>query len=484
MQKKALAPKKAAKPKKPEEAREEEVPETEPSKEVAAPVVPVPPKGKRTPELLRGFRDILPDEQPLWDMVRDASRTIAESYSFDRIDLPILEREELFVRTIGKQTDIVEKEMYAFEDLGGDRVVLRPEMTASSVRAYVNHGMLNLPQPVKLWYTGPNFRYDRPQAGRYRQHNQVGFEIIGNEEPVMDAQLIVMAFHLMKSCGVDAVMRVNSIGTPESRQEYKVELTSYYRGKRNLICEDCKRRLLKNPMRLLDCKVEQCQPIKAEAPQILDFLDEDSKNHFMKVLEFLDEAGVPYTLDAHLVRGLDYYTRTVFEIWAAADEGERAQSALGGGGRYDGLVELLGGREGTPACGMAIGMERVVMAMREMQVQPPSRRPDVFFAQLGDAARRQGMRLFEEFRAAGVNCREAFGKNALKAQLEQANKFAVPYTLILGQKEVLDGTIIIRDMESGAQEIADVGKIVSILKKKLEKPLPVPPPIPVVPPAA
>jgi histidyl-tRNA synthetase len=379
-----------------------------------------------------------------------------------------LEKEELFVRTVGKQTDIVEKEIYAFEDKGGDKVALRPEMTASAGRAYINHGMLNLPQPVKFYYEGPNFRYDRPQAGRYRQFFQIGFESIGSGEAVVDAQIIVMVYNLLKRLGVETNIRLNSIGTPETRQTYKAELAAYYRTKRNQICDDCKRRLLKNPMRLLDCKVESCQAVKAGAPQILDWLDEVSKEHFMHVLEFLDEAGVPYTLDAHLVRGLDYYNRTVFEVWAAGDEGERAQNAIGGGGRYDGLIELLGGREGTPACGVALGMERIILAMKELKVQPPVKKVEVFFAQLGDSARRVGLRMFEEFRCAGFSVREAFGKGSLKSQLELANKFNVLFTLILGQKEVLDGTIIVRDMESGAQEIVDAGRIVSIMKKKLE----------------
>lgn len=432
------------------------------------PVTPPAPKGRRTPELLRGFRDILSDEQPYWDWLRRASEEIAESYSFERIEFPILEKEELFVRTVGKQTDIVEKEMYSFEDKGGDKVVLRPEMTASAARAYINHGMVNLPQPVKMFYLGPTFRYDRPQAGRYRQFNQIGFESIGSAEPVIDAQIIVMVYNFLKILGLETTARMNSIGTLETRRTYKTELAAYYRTKRNQICDDCKARLVKNPLRLLDCKAEQCQAIKADAPQILDWLDEEAKNHFMRVLEFLDEAGVPYSLDSHLVRGLDYYNRTVFEVWATGDEGERAQNALGGGGRYDGLIELMGGREGTPACGVALGMERIILALKEMKIQPPVKKVDVFFAQLGDSARRAGLRMFEEFRQSGISVREAFGKGSLKTQLELANKLNVPYTLILGQKEVLDGTIIVRDMESGAQEIVDAGKIIQIMKKKLE----------------
>ncbi|MFH1252809.1 MAG: histidine--tRNA ligase [Candidatus Uhrbacteria bacterium] len=464
--KKIIPAKKNNKPTKIEDDLEE--PEKLKNK-VSAPVVPVQAvKGKKVPELLRGFRDILPDEQSYWDVLREAIKNIADAYSFERIDFPILEKEELFIRTIGKQTDIVEKEIYCFEDKGGDKVILRPEMTASAARAYINHGMLNQPQPVKLWYVGPTFRYDRPQAGRYRQFNQVGFEVFGSSEAVIDAQIIVLTYSLLKSLGLETNMRVNSIGTVETRQTYKTELAAYYRTKKNQICEDCKRRLLKNPLRLLDCKVEGCQAVKAEAPQILNWLDEESKNHFMHVLEYLDEAGVPYTLDAHLVRGLDYYNRTVFEVWAAGDEGERSQNALGGGGRYDGLVELLGGREGTPGCGVALGMERIVLAMKELGLQPPMPKVEVFFAQLGDSARRAGLRLFEELRQSGLSVREAFGKGSLKGQLELANKLQVPFTLILGQKEVLDGTVIIRDMESGAQEIIDATKIVSIIRKKLE----------------
>jgi histidyl-tRNA synthetase len=467
--KKILPAKKNLKPvKKEKEANNDFDEPDELKKKATTPAVQANVKGKKIPELLRGFRDILPEEQPYWDMLRSATEKIAEAYSFERIDFPILEKEELFIRTVGKQTDIVEKEIYSFDDKGGDKVILRPEMTASAARAFINHGMLNQPQPVKLWYCGPNFRYDRPQAGRYRQFNQIGFEVFGNGEAVIDAQIIVLVHSLLKSLGIETDMRINSIGLPETRQTYKSELASYYRTKRNQICEDCKRRLLKNPLRLLDCKVDGCQAVKADAPQILDWLDEESKNHFMRVLEFLDEAGVPYTLDSHLVRGLDYYNRTVFEVWATGDDGERSQNALGGGGRYDGLIELLGGREGTPGSGVALGMERIVLAMKELGIKPPEKKVEVFFAQLGDSARRVGLRVFEEFRQSGLSVREAFGKNSLKGQLELANKLQAPFTLILGQKEVLDGTIIVRDMESGAQEIVDASKIVAIMRKKLE----------------
>lgn len=437
------------------------------------------PKRKiRTPELLRGFRDLLPEEQPYWDFIRDTVRGVADSYSFQRLITPVLEEKELFVRTVGKQTDIIEKEMYQFEAPGGEKVALRPEMTASFARAYINHGMLDRPQPVKLWDMGPMFRHDRPQAGRYRQFHQFNFESFGSAEPIIDAQLMVLLHSIFKELGLEVEMQVNSIGTPETRQEYKVELVAYYRSKRAQICDDCKRRLQKNPLRLLDCKEEGCQEVRAEAPMIVDWLDDDSKNHFMQVLEFLDEIEVPYVLNPHLVRGLDYYNRTVFEVYLTNAETNRAQSALGGGGRYDGLIELLGGREGTPGCGFAVGIERVVAALREQEIEIPMRKPDIFFAQLGDAARRRGLKIFEDFRQAGIKVSEAFGKGALKNQLDLANKLEVAYTIILGQKEVLDDTIIIRDMDSGSQEIIDASKVVEILKKKLaevkDKPAPAP----------
>jgi len=421
------------------------------------------------PTLLRGFRDILPDEQGKWNLLRDTIRQVADAYSFDRIELPILEKTDLFSRTIGKQSDIIQKEMYAFEDQAGDKVAMRPEGTASVARAYINHGMLNLPQPVKLWYIGPMFRHDRPQAGRYRQFHQAGFEMIGSEEAIVDAQLIVLAHCILKDIGIPITVQINSIGTPECRREYLMELVNYFRPFRKKLNEDDKRRLQKNPLRILDSRDPVVQELLTGAPQIVDWLDEVSKAHFMKVLEFLDEAEVPYALNPYLVRGLDYYTHTVFELWEDGDEGELVQNALGGGGRYDGLLELLGGRP-TPACGFAMGLERIVRSMAERNIDPPARPASkVFFAQLGDAARRVGLRLFEEFRKAKIPIAEATGKNALKAQLEVANKLSVAYTLILGQKEVLDGTIIIRDMDSGAQEIVDIKKVTSILQRKLEQ---------------
>ncbi len=401
-------------------------------------------KTKPTPALLRGFRDILPEEQGRWNFVRDTVRSIAEAYTYDRIDLPVLERSDLFLRTIGKGTDIVDKEMYTFTDPSNRSVSLRPEATASAARAYIGHGMLDRPQPVKLWYIGPMFRHDRPQAGRYRQFNQAGFESFGSDDPIVDAQMIVMAMQMFKDLGLNVKVQINSIGTPECRAAYITELVSYFRSHRSKLGDDDKRRLQKNPLRLLDSKEEETRELLEGAPQILDWLDDKSKDHFMKVLEFMDEVDIPYELNPLLVRGLDYYSHTVCEFLLADDDSGKAQAALGGGGRYDGLVEQIGGRP-TPACGFALGLERIVKALEANDINPPQYTPpQVFFAQLGDAARRVGLKLFEEFRQAGIPMAEAFGKNALKAQLEVANKLGVRLTLILGQKEVLDGTVILR----------------------------------------
>ncbi|MFH1712128.1 MAG: histidine--tRNA ligase [Patescibacteria group bacterium] len=422
----------------------------------------------KQPELLRGFRDILPEEQHYWDKVEETARKISTDYSFGRIRLPILEKTNLFERSVGKGTDIVEKEMFSFVDQGNDKVTLRPEGTAQIARAYIEHGMVNLPQPVKLWYFCPMFRYDRPQAGRYRQFWQWGLEALGSDEPIIDAQVILMTQRFLKELGIDVMVRINSIGTAATRLEYTMELVSYFKQFRGKLSDVDKKRLQKNPLRLLDSKEEGMDELKVDAPQIIDWLDDASKQHFMKVLEYLGEVDVAYELDPFLVRGLDYYNHTVFEVVPAVQDEEKAQSSIAGGGRYDGLIPLLGGRESVGAMGMALGVERAIIAMKDAEVSIPKRRKvDVFFCQLGEAARRKGLAIFEDFRVAGIPIAEAFGKGSLKAQLELADKQKAQVALILGQKEVLDGTIIIRDMESGGQEIVDAEKIVEIVRKRL-----------------
>ena len=423
-------------------------------------------KFARTPQLPRGMKDLLPYETPWWDLLYGRVASLARSYGFDKIETPVVEETALFVRSIGKDTDIVEKEMYPIADAEGEKLVLRPENTASIVRAYINHGMLNLPQPVKLWYWGPMFRHERPQSGRYRQFHQLGFEILGDESPIVDAELILIAYNLFKNLEISVSIQINSIGCVQCRPAYHQSLIAYYRTVRHEMCEQCRKRLQKNPLRALDCKEPQCQPLKKEAPHFVDYLCEPCKEHFMSVLEYLDELGLPYFLNHSLVRGLDYYNRTVFELYVSGEE-EGSQSALGGGGRYDGLSEILGGRP-TPACGFAQGCERVIAKIKEIgSVKLSEPVFHVFVAQLGNQAKSKALKLFENLRAADINVAHNLSKNGLRPQLEIANKLGVRYSLVIGQKEVQDETIIIRDMESGVQEIIGFNKAVSDLKKKL-----------------
>lgn len=435
------------------------------------------PAGKKTPAAkhgkkevitVTGMRDILPQDQSYWEMTRKIGEKVANDYGYGRIDSPILEYSELFVRGVGKQTDIVEKEMFSFIDQGGDQLSLRPEATASVVRAYLQHGIINQLQPVRFFYFGPMFRHEKPQSGRFRQFFQLGYEAIGEENPALDAQLILMGYNILNELGLKTTIQINSFGCPECREEYKKNLIKYYKTKTKLLCENCKKRLVKNPLRLLDCKEDGCRSLRDEAPQILDYLDDGCKNHFMKMIEYLDELDLPYALNPYIVRGLDYYNRTIFEYWSEDDiEGK---NALGGGGRYDGLISILGGREETPACGLALGVDRIVAKLREKEISAPEVfQPDVFVAQLGDAAKKKTFILYEKLRRKGFKLAQAFFKDSLKNQLNLANKLKVKFTLILGQKEIGDGTIIMRDMRGGIQEIIDYNKTENELKKRLEK---------------
>ncbi len=427
---------------------------------------------------LKGMKDILFDEYRYYNLLINKANDLAGSYGFNRIETPVLERFKLYERSTGKDTDIVLKEMYDFIDKSGDKIALRPEATPSLVRAYIEHGMFNMPQPVKMYWLGPLFRHEKPQSGRYRQHTQFDLEIFGDPSPVADTQLILIAYNFFSELQINVQVQINSLGDPEDREEYIARLMEFYkeRGKRSKLCNDCKRRFSKNPLRLLDCKEPDCIAIREDAPQIVDFLADNARDHFIKVLEYLDDLEVPYNLNPFLVRGLDYYNRTVFEITPAIDDLEnnengpavqKRQISLGGGGRYDGLVEKMGGRP-TPACGFGLGLERVVQKIKEKNIPlHKDKEPIIFLAQLGDQARRKIMVMFEEMRRGGYKVRQAFTKDSLKAQLEEANRIGAKYSLILGQKELLDGTIIIRDMESGTQEVIDMKKINPELARRL-----------------
>jgi len=426
-----------------------------------------------------GMHDILPSEQKYYREIFKAVKNIANFYKFGEIVTPIVENAEIFSKGVGVSTDIVKKQMYTFRTKGGDWLALRPEGTAPVVRAYIEKGMQSLPQPVKLWYFGPFFRYEKPQAGRYRQFWQFGFEALGEKSSVVDAQIIQIFYKILEQLKFkNLVVEVNSIGDFQCRPYYKRLLVSYLRSRQSSLCTDCKRRIKESPLRILDCKEEKCRKVVELAPQMIDHLCKDCHDHFKEVLEFLDDLNLPYHLNPHLVRGLDYYTRTVFEIFPEreklpkdSEEEDEApaspKNALAGGGRYDSLTKLLGGRD-TPACGGAAGIERIIDLMKAKKVRPTkTKKPKIFLAQLGKKAKRESLRLIEEFRAAKIPVGITLDKDSLKAQLKVADKLGVKYSLILGQKEVLEGKILIRDMKTGKQRVVGIKKIVREMKKKI-----------------
>ncbi len=435
-------------------------------------------KPKKTFQTPKGTFDILPQEQKYWNKVRDVVRDIALHYGFGRIDTPIFENSDLYVTSVGEATDIIEKQMYVFKTKGKDSVALRPEGTASVVRAYIENGMANLPQPVKLYYIGPMFRYEKPQSGRFRQFHQIGFEIFGDMDPVYDAQIInvfVKTCYSLKLKNLN--VEINSIGCKECRPSYRSQLLKYYRSRIKGACTNCKKRIKTNPLRLLDCKEEKCQPIKVNAPTLIDSLCKECHDHFKSVLEFLDELEIPYSLNPHLVRGLDYYTKTVFEVFLEDEHSEggsekahrRSKLALGGGGRFDKLIKIVGGKD-TPAVGAAIGMERVINLMKKQGVKVANPfKSQIFLVQVGDLGKKKSLKLFDDLSSAGLHVMESFGRNSLSSQLRIADKFGAKMSLIIGQKEAIDGDIILRDMETGAQETVPIEKIVKVIKNHLKK---------------
>jgi len=415
----------------------------------------------------RGMRDLLPGEQPYWNQLRRVLSRISLEYGFQRIDTPAVEYANLFIRSIGKGTDIVDKEIYMFTTKGGDKVAMRPELTAGLGRAYIQHGMNVLSKPVKLFSTGPVYRYDRPQEGRYREHFQANFDAFGEQDPILDAQLIQLAHRVVTSIGIKNIQfQVNSIGCPKCRKEYQELLVAYFESKKQKLCLNCKKRLEINPLRILDCKEDKCIQVAATAPQSIDRLCTECRVHFKSLLEYLDELDLPYVINPRLVRGLSYYTKTVFEIWSGDEEGKK--HSLGGGGRYDNLIEELGG-EHTPAIGFGLGMDRLVQEMKrvhaKMYIEP---KPRVFLAQLGDLAKKKSLNVFAELQKNGILTAESFGRGSLKSQLRVADRLGVEITLIIGQKEALDETVIVKDMVSGTQETVNHERLIVAVRKILK----------------
>jgi len=412
----------------------------------------------------RGTSDIQPQEQAYWSYIKQRGSALCELYGYSRIDTPTFEDSRLFVRSIGEETDIVAKEMYTLEDKSGDSLTLRPEGTASVCRAYIEHGMHTLSQPVKLYYYASIFRYERPQAGRYREHHQFGVEALGEADPALDAEVIDMAWQFYVNLGLSGlVLNLNSIGCNICRPAYLNSLKEYYSGYQESLCPDCRRRLVKNTLRLLDCKKTACVPIAERAPRSTDSLCGECAGHFEQLKKYLGILALPYTVNHRLVRGLDYYTKTVFEI---APEGEDvAQATVGAGGRYDNLIEQLGGKP-TPAIGFATGIERLVLNLKKQKVHIPGTAPaKVFMACLGQSAKDEAVRLASEMRRSGINVILAFGGRSLKSQLKQANSSGARYAVIIGEDEIKSGSVLFRDLDKAEQRNIHLDEVITTVKR-------------------
>ncbi len=412
-----------------------------------------------------GMHDVFGTQYEYFERIREVVKKNAEIYGFRGIETPIMEDTEVFTRGVGQNTDVVEKEMYTFKTKGGDSVSLRPEGTASIMRAFIEYGLYTRPQPVKFFYFAPFFRYERPQAGRYRQFWQFGFEAIGKSSAIVDAQIILLTYNILKELGLKGlVVQLNSMGDDKCRGDFKKALKKYLKKESSSLCADCKRRMNKNPLRVLDCK--KCVRIKEGAPQLVDYICKSCREDFKRLLEFLEEVNVPYDLNPFLVRGLDYYTGTVYEFFSTK-KGEEESLALGGGGRYDGLSVLLGDEE-RPATGVAVGVERVVLLMKESGIKIEQEKPKVFIAQLGDLAKKKALKIFEELKEAKINTAESFGQDSLKNQIGRADKLEAQITLIIGKEEAVADRVILRDMDSGEQEKIKTDEIVKEIKKRIK----------------
>ncbi|MGQ9646182.1 MAG: histidine--tRNA ligase [Thermodesulfobacteriota bacterium] len=411
---------------------------------------------------IRGFNDILPDEIGKWQFVEQTAREVFEGFGFSEIRLPIMERTELFSRGIGEATDIVEKEMYTFTDRSGSSLTLRPEATASMARAYLEHQLHMFDPVAKLYCIGPMFRYERPQKGRYRQFYQIDAEVFGVDNPMVDAEVIVMLIHFLEKVGLEKLeLQINSLGCRKCRPKYREELKRFLIGKSFQLCEDCQRRLQTNPLRIFDCKVEACQKVIADAPKVIDFIDQDCQTHFGKVKEYLQEAGLTFILNPRMVRGLDYYTRTAFEV-VSYQLG--SQNAVTGGGRYDDLFKDIGGID-VPGIGFAIGMERLIslLPMDKEFV----RHPDLFIAALGSETNREAYRLANQLHLEGIRAELDYEGKSLKSQMRRADKLKARYVLILGEEELKKGRAVLRNMKTKCQEEIPMEGIMDTLKSKL-----------------
>ncbi len=413
----------------------------------------------------RGTRDILPGEIEKWQFIENIFIKLCRQYNYREIRTPIFEHTELFSRSVGEDTDIVGKEMYSFLDKGKRSITLRPEGTASVVRAFLEHKLYSQAQPTKLFYYGPMFRYDRPQAGRYRQFYQLGAEAFGSYSAQMDAELISLSVDFFNSLGlIDVVLEINSVGCPQCRTVYKKEIQKILSKARanSKLCADCSVRFETNPLRILDCKEDKCREITLEVPDILKYLCDECDVHFKEVTKYLEILNISYKINPRLVRGLDYYTKTAFEI---VDPLLSSQSSLGGGGRYDELVEICGGKP-APGVGFAVGLDRVVLALENKGIALQAQEGfKVYVAAIGEKANIESMRLVTELRHNGLTAEKDYLGKSLKAQMKHADRVAARYVIILGEEEIDKGRVILRDMEKGDQKEIEINGLADSLKR-------------------
>ncbi len=397
------------------------------------------------------MNDCLPTQSPLWQKLENTVKNVISAYGYNEVRMPIVEETNLFSRAVGEETDVVSKEMYTFDDRNGDSLTLRPEGTAGCVRSCIQNSLINRDEQ-RLWYMGPMFRHERPQKGRYRQFHQCGVEVFGLNGPDVDAELIMMTARLWRELGIDKHVRLelNSIGSQEDRADYRTALVAFLEQHIDVLDEDCKRRMHTNPLRVLDTKNPDIQAILGDAPRLSEYLGEESKAHFAGLCELLDAAGIEYTVNERLVRGLDYYNRTVFE-WITESLG--AQGTVCGGGRYDGLVEQLGGKP-TPAVGFAMGLERLVLMLETLELTDVRRSVDVYVVTAGEGTMMAGMKLAEQLREAisDVRVMNHFGGGNFKKQFKRADKVGAVVALVLGENEVADNTVVLKDLVGGEQE--------------------------------
>ena len=411
-------------------------------------------------QAIRGVKDILPGEMSSWQVLESTARALLDTFGYAEMKIPIFEATELFARGLGATTDVVEKEMYTFPDLDGKSLTLRPEGTAGAIRAYIEHHLWTESPLTKLYYVGPMFRHERPQAGRFRQFHQVGAEAIGSASPLLDVEQLVLLDRFFRALGVAPVtLLLNSLGCPLCRPAYRDALKAFLMTRASGLCEACRRRIETNPLRVLDCKREECRALTRDAPAITSYLGPECVGHFDAVRAGLDDVGLAYTLEPRLVRGLDYYTKTAFEFTA---EGLGAQNTIAAGGRYDGLVEGLGGPP-TPGVGFALGIERVIALFTKGNPASPS--ADVFIATLGDHAKRRVIGLVTALRDAGIRAETDYDQGSLKSQMRRADKLGVRYTVILGDDEIAKGTAVVRDMATKAQSDVALSDLVPHLRR-------------------